>query len=502
MTNKSKLQIEKEEEYKVDYSKYNFPIDSSKIPETFLEQFKVKNPEFRVDEFEELILQDVMRFDENTRIKLSRDMTETFSNWMKNKIEKKENISLNVKGGTRSGKSVVTLKFTNNNVRYYNKPFDTNYIVCANQKEYRLKLNKAKFGDVFQIDENAFANVGEGSMTETHQLKDIQNIIAKQNIHTYYITPKVFLLNNAELGLSYWGKDVNNWCSRFLLYSLKNQNPILLGYVVINVGTLFNEYGCFFNKLLGGCTNPNRLRLKELTKEQLIFDDEKDLNNIKQLKFSRDYLKYSSCIPKHKTLKSIDELELNDIDKEKTPCPFYRICKHPMRNYEIKKDKWIDKEMSGGMDERSLERFRVALELIKKLGFYDLQNNRFMIKAKGKADLKIKTDLYMPKISNTKFTGTEKETIISTIQSLSDVEIFEDVCKNLNLNYIKQLKQIEGTDDLVRVLTNKSKPDKDELKKTREEKLFRKKILDILKDEALSENELNSSLKEIINKIE
>lgn len=448
------------EEILVDNSSYNFPLTKeqlNKIPKSFLDKFEIKNVDFKVDEFEEMILQDVMRFDENTRVKLSRDVTKIFHNWMFGKIKKKENISLNVKGGTRSGKSVVTLKFVNNNVRFYNKPFDTKYIVCANQKEYRLKLNKASFGQSFQIDENAFANVGEGSMTESHQLKDIQNIIAKQNIHTYYITPKVFLPNNAELGLSYWGKDVNNWCSRFLLYSLRNANPILMGYVVINVGSLFNEYGCFFNRLLGGCTNPNRLKLKQITKTELIFDDILDINNIKEVKTTKDYLKYSSCVINNTELEEIEELNLNDDDEEKTPCPFYRICNNPMNTYELKKDEWIAKEMTGSVDERSAERYRVALELVQKFGYYDDENARFMLKAKSRKDLKIKMDLNLPKISNTKFTGTERDTILDTIQSLSDIEVLKDTCDVLVIDYIKTLQKIEGTENLIEYIKNEMK---------------------------------------------
>ncbi len=481
-------------------SKYMFPIDKSKIPTLFLKQFEVKNPNFLVDEFEELILKDVMRFDKDSRIKLKRDMNNMFSKWMSDKVKKKENISLSIIGATRSGKSIATLKLMNNNVRYYNMPFDTKYLVCANQKEYRQKLMKAKFGTSFQIDENAFASVGEGSNTEIQQLKDAQNIIAKQNIHNFYITPKTFLPNNAILGLSYWGKDVNNWCSRFLLYSLKNSQPILLGYVVINVGSLFYDYGCFFNKLLGGCTNPNRLKLLQIKDDNLIFENHQNPQDVKIEKFSLDYLKYSSCIPdeykkdnyKH-VLDLINKNQTED-DKQKTPCPFYRLCKHPLCMYEHKKDKWIAKEMGGGMDERTTERFRVGIELIKSMGFYDLETGSFKIKATSKSDLKIKLEIQLPKISNSKFTASEKESIIATIHSLSDLGVFKETCSILKYNYEEVLLNIENGDKLLEM----SKDVKDTSKEDDNAQLLRQNLIKIITDKSLNEIDLNNKVKSLL----
>lgn len=434
--------------------KYCFPINKTIIPLEFLENFKIKNVDFKVDEIEELIMQDVMQFDENTRIKLNRDMTKTFLNWIDNKIEKKENASVNTKGDTRSGKSLVNLKLTERVTKKYGKPFNTLKIVCGNQKEYRQKLQKANFGDAYQIDENAFANVGDGSMTEMQQLKDIQNIIAKENIHTFYITPRNFLPTGAIIGLTYWGKDTKNWLSRFLLYSLKGANPILLGYVVINVGDLFNDYGCFFNRIFGGCTNPNKLVIKDINKENLIFDKWKEGKIVGQKIYSKDFLKYSSCIPKELKENVLENLNRTEDDLIKNPCPFYRICEHPLCKYEHKKDSWISKEMSGGMDERQSERFRVALELIKKIGFYDEQITKFRLKAINGKDLNVKINLYLPKITNTKFTKTEKEEIVSIIQSLSDVEVLKETITQLKLNLKEELIGIEGTENLIYALEN------------------------------------------------
>ena len=439
-----------------DKSQYMYPIDKSKIPEAFLDNFKIKNVDFKVDEIEELIMQDIMQSDENTRIKLNRDVTNTFLEWIDNKIEKKENVSLNTKGNTRSGKSLVNLKLVERTNRKYKKPFDTLKIVCANQKEYRQKLQTAKFGDSFQIDENAFANVGDGSMTELQQLKDVQNIIAKENIHTFYITPRNFLPTGAIVGLSYWGKDSKNWLSRFLLYSLKGSNPILLGFVMINVGDLFNDYGCFFNRLFGGCTNPNRLTLREVTSDTLEFDIWEEDVIVKKKSISRDFLKYSSCIPSsiRESPDIINKLNLTSRDIERKSCPFFRICQHPLCQYEIKKDGWILREMTGGLDERQEERYRVALGLIQRVGFYNADIGKFMLRARNGKDLNVKVNLFIPQITNTKFTKVEKEEIISIIQSVSDIGMFKEIVRQLGLDYIEELNKIDGTEELVLSIKN------------------------------------------------
>ena len=89
-----------------------------------------------------------------------------------------------------------------------------------------------------------------------------------------YITPQVFLPTGATIGLSYFGKDTENWVSRFLLYSLKSNMPSLLGYVVFDVGKNFSEDGCYIYKQLGGCTNPKRLKFNDyvcLLKKSFLF---------------------------------------------------------------------------------------------------------------------------------------------------------------------------------------------------------------------------------------
>jgi len=372
-----------------------------------LDELKPKNIKFKVDRWEELVLQDLSTFDEDTKIKLNRDLTKDFNNWINDKLKAKEQLKINIKGETRSGKSLVGLKIVYLSTKFYkNKKYEIEKIVCANQKELRTKLNTAIFGDSFLIDENAFSNVGVGSMSELQQLKDINNIIAKQNIHMVYITPQTFLNTGATLGLAYFGKDTNNWLSRFLLYSLKNNMPQLLGYVVFNVGALFSDNDCLIYKQLGGCTNPNKISLKEIDK---------------------NYLKYSDCI-------FDKDFNSEKLIHTKQVCPFYDVCNNPMSLYEHKKDLWIKREMSGGLGEREVEKLEVSLKLYKSLVIID-ENNNIKLNAKNGKELKLKIKMKLPTIINTKYTGTEIEEIIQTIISLNNLDFFKDVCKSINKDF-------------------------------------------------------------------
>lgn len=389
-------------------------------PQEFLDRFKHKDIEFISDEFEEMILQDVMRYDTETAQKISRNVTGIFRDWIINKIKKKENVALNCKGTTRSGKSVGMLSVVDTIIDYYpDKEFNTPNIVCANQKEYRQKVNESDFGDVFQIDENAFANVGIGSNTEIQQLKDIQNIIAKQNIHTIYITPRQFLESNAQLGLSTWGKDSKNWLGRYLLYDLRNRTIPLMGYVVIDVGKLFRKYGCFLYKEMGGCPNPNKLTIDDLDK---------------------DSLKYSSCIPK--------DYKKEDLISDGKSCPFYEQCKHPMKFYEKKKDSWIEKEMKGGLDERTTERYGVAIKILQRLANFD-ENGVLKLKARDGKQLRIKITLYLPKYTGTKHTEKEVDEYLVLVKGFTNLSFLKEICEGIEKDFVEVIKTLEGHEPIL-----------------------------------------------------
>lgn len=378
-----------------------------------LEKLKPKNINFKVDSFEEIQLEDMIKFDESIRVKLNRNLTSLFNEWLIEKLEAKELVKINIKGEVRSGKSLIGLKILNTLTKFYpEKNFDTNLQVMANQKEYRKAVQNAIFGDSYLVDENAFSSVGVGSMSELQQLKDLMNITAKKNLHTIFITPRVFLDTGATLGLAYYGKDVKNWLSRFLLYSLKNGVPSLMGYVIFDVGVLFQDTGCLIYNEIGGCTNPKRKSLNQIKKENI---------------------KFSSCIKK--------DYKDTDLNHSLEQCPFYNICTSQMCNYEHKKDSWINRELKGGLSERDLDKMETATKLFKEFVEIDSETGQLRLKAKNGKELKIKIKMKIPLLTNTKYVGVEYEEIMTLITSMIDLDFLKDILKQLDINYNDYLKE-------------------------------------------------------------
>lgn len=382
----------------------------SKTKEEIINEIKPRGIKFELDEFEKIRLMDLMSMSEEIKEKLHRDLTSTFNNWINGSHRRKDQIKVNIKGRTRSGKSLVGLKIIFAIENLNKLKFDVLKSVCDNQKVLKLKLQKANYSDSFLVDENAFTNVGAGSMTEMAQLKDINNIVAKENNNLVYITPAVFLNTGAPYSLEYHGKDLKNWISRFLIYDTSRGIPLLLGYVTFDIGDLFIKNGCLIFHQIGGCTNPKRLSKSGI---------------------DEDYIKNSSCIPK-----DYDEEKINNTGKN---CPFYSVCTSQLCIYERDlKDKWIKKEMKGGLDTRDAERLEVAFKLFKI--YYDSENHN--LTTKKQKELRVLMKLKIPTMTSSKFTGVELEEISIQIFALLQEDYFNDVCKQLELDSSEQKTEI------------------------------------------------------------
>lgn len=382
---------------------------NNEIKNKIIESLRPKNISFELDEFEIVRLQDIMEMSEEIKIKLHRDLTKTFNDWIKGSHKRKDQIKVNLKGRPRSGKSLVGMKIIFIINRLNNKVFNVDQFVCANQSVLKKKLQKTEFSDSYLIDENAFANVGAGSMTEMLQLKDINSIIAKNNNNLVYITPNVFLNTGAPYSLEYYGKDLKNWVSRFLIYDTSRGMPLLLGYVVFDIGALFIDEGCLIYKEIGGCTNPKR-------------KIESDIN--------KDLIKNSSCIPQ--------DYKKSELVETTQTCPFYKVCKSQLNAYEHLKDKWIQKELKGGISVRDLERLEVGYSLFKL--FYNSDTHK--LTSKNSKELKVKIKLKIPTLTSSKFTGVEVEEISILMFSLLEETFFKDICDQLELNFNEEKRNL------------------------------------------------------------
>lgn len=387
-------------------------IKFKEIPEEIKKYFYKDEVKFKVSKFEQHMLNDIFRGDEGTTIKLNRDVTQDLLNEIETYIEEKRNLRFAGKGETRSGKSLTFLKICDLILR--SKGIDFNEIVekmvCGNQIEYRQKLKDALFGDVYLVDENFFNNSGLGGNLEVAQLKDYNSIIAKKNVSVFYINPEKFLNVGATLGLSTYGRDSKNWLSKVLVYKFKEGFPYLIGYAIIDVGELFWRHGCFVFKEVGGCNNVNKKLPKDIPKE---------------------LIKHSSCIKQ--------DYNEEEIIKDMQTCPFYNICSHGLSKYEKKKDNWIEKEMGGGLDDRTSERYRVSLYLIYEM-FNGLNDDQTSIRlsARNGKDLKIKVRPKLSKYSNTKWGVAEFEEIIQCVLSNCSLDMLCETLISLEDDKLKE----------------------------------------------------------------
>ena len=383
------------------------------IPEPIKHYFNCDKINFVVSIFEQYLLNDLYQSDEESLRKLSRNVTDDLITEIKQYIAEKRNIRYSCLGETRSGKSLSMLALVN----FYciqsgllNFAEKIEYIVCGNQVEYREKLKDAKFGDFFLIDENFFTRSGMGANLEALQLKDYNNTIAKKNIGNIFITPETFLSVGAVLGFATYGRDSKNWLSRLLVYKFKGSHPYLVGFIVLDVGRLFMEHGCFLYKYISGCNNNNQI----------------DLNDI-----PKDLIEHSFCIPK--------EYDESLLITDNQSCPFYKFCNHPLCRYERKKDKWIKSSISGALDNRTYERYKLSLELTFELiGSVDTDRNIIKYNCRNAKDMKNIVRIRIHKFTNTKLGIAEFDEILQIIISNSNIDF---VIENLHTLKNEELKE-------------------------------------------------------------
>lgn len=93
---------------------------------------------------------------------LSLNITNQIFEYLKYKVQMRENINIAIKGETRSGKSTVGLAFLTYISKLTKIPINVEKNICANEsetrnaffeQEYYKKVQNANFGDTFQIDE-------------------------------------------------------------------------------------------------------------------------------------------------------------------------------------------------------------------------------------------------------------------------------------------------------------------------------------------------------------
>jgi len=118
---------------------------------------------------------------------IMRPRTDLFMRTIQEKVRFREHVGIEIKGATRSGKSTVGVAVCKFISALTGVPFTLKNL-CPNEIIYlqRLKDPNLPNGSVFLIDEQTETHTGVGSYSEMSVLEDIQQICAKEQIHSVW----------------------------------------------------------------------------------------------------------------------------------------------------------------------------------------------------------------------------------------------------------------------------------------------------------------------------
>jgi len=167
---------------------------------------------------------------------VNRNMSHLYYNFLNYKVDMKENIAIEIKGVTRSGKTTGAIS----SAKYVSKRTGVKFgveNVCANEQYYIKAVKDAVDNQCIVVDEQLETHVGIGSYREMQYIEDLNNIIAKRCIHGWWIHPPDFVGRNAFYGLETVGRNFEHELTRYLLYDLISKSygisSIPLGFVII-----------------------------------------------------------------------------------------------------------------------------------------------------------------------------------------------------------------------------------------------------------------------------
>lgn len=183
---------------------------------------------------------------------LQNNLTETFFEWMRDKIDSRELIVFAVLGEVRTGKSTVVIKIVweiNKYIQHIGLNSDplknmTKYIF-SDQTEFLRFINGNERNAGLVIDEfNDMARTGLNATTEEALLDYYSNIFAGQYLHRGAASPDVVTDKNTTVILEVYGKDEANRTIRCKLKyrDVISKQQMTIGFVDIFVGDLIKGW--------------------------------------------------------------------------------------------------------------------------------------------------------------------------------------------------------------------------------------------------------------------
>lgn len=173
---------------------------------------------------------------------LKLNITSLFYDWLDYKIKMKENISYEVTGTTRSGKTSVAISAQ----MYIAKKRKTGFgleNIRKDQQDFRNFIKPIPIPELTRtqwvVDETRTAIFQSGSMASKYELLDFNNICAILQLSIAWLNPQKFdRSHNSQYSLLVWGRDIKHKLTKCLLYDINSSDmfaDVPLGYVIIDV---------------------------------------------------------------------------------------------------------------------------------------------------------------------------------------------------------------------------------------------------------------------------
>jgi hypothetical protein len=161
---------------------------------------------------------------ESLRKALATDLTIDFIRSLHHKVTRRppEDIRVEIKGSTRSGKSTIGI-FLGKLISYYWGHEFTVDNILPDQSSFLKAAENAKYGETFLVDEQKQEMVGEGINREVGQLGMILNICAKSCLNIIFIYPPGFTSRGSPYGLETLAKDTNSKYVKCFYHDLRRK---------------------------------------------------------------------------------------------------------------------------------------------------------------------------------------------------------------------------------------------------------------------------------------
>ena len=151
--------------------------------------FNVSGCKFEVNPLQDFLIKKQIATNEVFARAYHTDMTRVFYEMLDFKIKNKENIAIGIKGGTRSGKSLVGHAINWQEATLAAKylggvPSDYYKIdhICANESEYAYKVKNATSNSIYQVDEQRESKFQMGCLSADTLINVIRSKLTRKKL--------------------------------------------------------------------------------------------------------------------------------------------------------------------------------------------------------------------------------------------------------------------------------------------------------------------------------